>query len=419
MSPRPRSLPPGSIPTPRPVSPTGPTIDMIAADGPCFAVQQVGDILGRHRPRRPHRGIARRHDGWTAIDGATFAEVAAADNVQVIRFTRTARYVRYAADLTGGTPSAGLAVLDRRAVEDDVKTGREAGSNREGKRSVRGPVRTGPAFRSQSSGERPRVSGPSPRAPGTRPADAGPFATISETPMLDTLANVKTSLLISGTTDDAVLTRLMDAADDFIADFTGRDFTGGTFTETHAAGHDRGVPAQLPGRCRRQPQGRCSARQFGPETVRDADSFIVHAERGVIESVDGPFLKPRLRSERPLARCAASRLFDPHGRGAAGGDRGVLPAHRPLVSLREDCRRPGLPDAGVSGSTRAASRTGRGASRPANRCRRASCSPATVPRASGVSAGPGHEPCASVSVLPHSGGRHAAIACCRTAVRIQ
>ena len=36
-----------------------------------------------------------------------------------------------------------------------------------------------------------------------------------------------------------------------------------------------------------------AARQFGPETVRAIDTFVVHSSRGVIESVDGPFLKPR------------------------------------------------------------------------------------------------------------------------------
>src|SRR5262245_44694464 len=55
-------------------------------------------------------------------------------------------------------------------------------------------------------------------------------------PVIDTLANVKSALFISGTTDDAVLIALMDAADTFIAVHTGRDFAGGTFTETHPAG---------------------------------------------------------------------------------------------------------------------------------------------------------------------------------------
>ena len=36
-----------------------------------------------------------------------------------------------------------------------------------------------------------------------------------------------------------------------------------------------------------------SARQFGSETARAIDTFVVHSDRGVIESVDGPFLTPR------------------------------------------------------------------------------------------------------------------------------
>lgn len=110
--------------------------------------------------------------------------------------------------------------------------------------------------------------------------------------MIDTLANVKTSLLISGATDDALLTRLMDAADSFIAEHTGRAFAGGTFTETHSAGRElvflRNFPVSSITSLKVD-----SARQFGAETVRGSDTFVVHSDRGVIESVDGPFLKPR------------------------------------------------------------------------------------------------------------------------------
>jgi uncharacterized phiE125 gp8 family phage protein len=109
---------------------------------------------------------------------------------------------------------------------------------------------------------------------------------------LDTLANVKTSLFITGTTDDAALTRLLDAADAFIADYTGRAFAGGSFTELHAAGHElvflRNFPVDTLTSLKVD-----AARQFGPETVRAIDTFVVHSARGVIESVDGPFLKPR------------------------------------------------------------------------------------------------------------------------------
>jgi len=110
--------------------------------------------------------------------------------------------------------------------------------------------------------------------------------------MIDTLANVKTSLLISGSSDDAILNRLLDAADGFIAEFTARDFTGGTFTETHTAGRSlvflRNYPVTSVTSLKVD-----SSRQFGSETVRSTDTFVVHADRGVIESVCGPFLTPR------------------------------------------------------------------------------------------------------------------------------
>jgi uncharacterized phiE125 gp8 family phage protein len=110
--------------------------------------------------------------------------------------------------------------------------------------------------------------------------------------MLDTLANVKTALLVSGSADDAMLTQLMDAADGFVAEYTGRAFAGGVFTETHPAGRSvvfvRNFPVASVTSLKVD-----AARQFGPETARPADSFVVHAARGVIESAGGPFLRPR------------------------------------------------------------------------------------------------------------------------------
>lgn len=80
---------------------------------------------------------------------------------------------------------------------------------------------------------------------------------------LDTLANVKTSLLITGSTDDALLARLLEAADSFIAEYTSRDFAGGSFTEVHAAGHElvflRNFPVDTLTSLKVD-----AARQFGP-----------------------------------------------------------------------------------------------------------------------------------------------------------
>ena len=113
---------------------------------------------------------------------------------------------------------------------------------------------------------------------------------------LDTLANVKTSLLISGTTDDAVLTRLMDAADGFITEFTSRQFAGGTFTETHPAGRSLAFLKNYPVTSVTSVKVD-AARQFGAETLWTTDRYVVHADRGVIESVCGPFLWPRSRHD--------------------------------------------------------------------------------------------------------------------------
>jgi uncharacterized phiE125 gp8 family phage protein len=120
--------------------------------------------------------------------------------------------------------------------------------------------------------------------------------------MIDTLANVKAALLQSDSADDTLLTRLMDGADAFIAQHTGRDFAGGTFTETHSAGRAvlflRNFPVTSVTSVKIDP-----ARQFGAETVRAADTYVLHADRGVIESLTGPFLPPRagVRDDWPAA----------------------------------------------------------------------------------------------------------------------
>ena len=106
---------------------------------------------------------------------------------------------------------------------------------------------------------------------------------------LDTLANVKTALLVTGTTDDAVLTRLMDVAESFLAEYTGRAFAGGTFIETLPAGGSLLFLANYPVASVTSIRVD-AARQFGAETELAADTYVVHADRGVIESLTGPFL---------------------------------------------------------------------------------------------------------------------------------
>lgn len=110
---------------------------------------------------------------------------------------------------------------------------------------------------------------------------------------LDTLANVKTRLGISGSSDDSLVSLLMDSADDWIKSYTGRDFAGGTFTE-YFDGNQTSLPlANYPitsvSSVKVDPAG-----TFGSETVIDSNRYALHAERGVIQSKAGPFV-PRVR----------------------------------------------------------------------------------------------------------------------------
>lgn len=118
--------------------------------------------------------------------------------------------------------------------------------------------------------------------------------------MIETLANVKASMLISGSGDDALLTWLMAAADGYVSELTGRNFDGGAFTEAHPAGRAvlflRNFPVASVTSVKVD-----AARAFGSDTVRAASTYVLHADRGVIESLTGPFLSPRGRDDWPAA----------------------------------------------------------------------------------------------------------------------
>jgi hypothetical protein len=89
----------------------GTAVDLAAGDGQCFAVQQVGAVSGTTPSLAGRIEESPDNDEWTAIDGAEFTPVTAANDVQVIRFARTARYVRWTCEVTGTTPSLAVAVL--------------------------------------------------------------------------------------------------------------------------------------------------------------------------------------------------------------------------------------------------------------------------------------------------------------------
>jgi hypothetical protein len=100
--------------TPRTVtaSVNGSSGDLLAGDGCCFAVQQVGAVSGT-APTLAGK-IQESADGstnWADVSGATFSAVTASDNLQAISFDRTCRYVRYVGTIGGTTPSFILGVI--------------------------------------------------------------------------------------------------------------------------------------------------------------------------------------------------------------------------------------------------------------------------------------------------------------------
>jgi hypothetical protein len=89
----------------------GPTGDLINADGPCFAIQQVGAVSGTS-PTLAGK-IQESVDGtaWTDVAGVTFTTVTASTNNQCIAFDRTKRFLRYVGTVGGTSPSFAVAVV--------------------------------------------------------------------------------------------------------------------------------------------------------------------------------------------------------------------------------------------------------------------------------------------------------------------
>jgi hypothetical protein len=106
---------------------------------------------------------------------------------------------------------------------------------------------------------------------------------------LDTLTNVKLRLGITTSADDTLLTALMDTADRWVLEHCDRDFAGGTYTEYHSAGGThvflRNYPVQSVTSVKVDP-----AYGFGAGTTVPATAYVVHTERGVVQSLTGPFL---------------------------------------------------------------------------------------------------------------------------------
>jgi len=97
-------------PYPLTATTNGPAVSLPAGDGPCFAVQLVGDAPG---DGTIDGALQESDDGttWTAIPGATFAQVPGSDTAEVINFTRSAKYVRWVGTLAGVSPQFTVSVL--------------------------------------------------------------------------------------------------------------------------------------------------------------------------------------------------------------------------------------------------------------------------------------------------------------------
>lgn len=79
----------------------GTSLDMITADGRCFAIQVVHTVNGSS-PILAGK-IQESTDGttWTDVTGATFTNATTNNDLQIITFDRTKRYLGYYSTITG------------------------------------------------------------------------------------------------------------------------------------------------------------------------------------------------------------------------------------------------------------------------------------------------------------------------------
>src|SRR5262249_21969924 len=100
-----------SDPAARTATVTGSGVDMITADGRCFAIQHVAAVTGTTPTLDGKIQESSDNSTFTDVSGATFTQVTTSTNLQVITFDRTKRYVRYVGTIAGTTPSFTMGVL--------------------------------------------------------------------------------------------------------------------------------------------------------------------------------------------------------------------------------------------------------------------------------------------------------------------
>lgn len=89
----------------------GTAIDMIDADGRCFAIQVIGAVGGTTPSLTGKIQESSDNSTWTDVSGVMFTAVTASSNVQTIVFDRTKRYLRHHRTVSGTTPTFLLGVL--------------------------------------------------------------------------------------------------------------------------------------------------------------------------------------------------------------------------------------------------------------------------------------------------------------------
>jgi hypothetical protein len=89
----------------------GLSVDMIDADGRCFAIQSIGAVSGTSPSQTGKIQESSDNSTWTDIAGAVFTAVTASNNLQTIVFDRTKRYLRHFRTTTGTSPSFILSVV--------------------------------------------------------------------------------------------------------------------------------------------------------------------------------------------------------------------------------------------------------------------------------------------------------------------
>ncbi len=101
----------GVLPATKTSTFTSAAADLIAGDGRCFGIQQVGTVSGTTPSLAGKFQESADGSTWSDIGGATFTAVTASDKVQAIAFERTLRYVRYSGTISGTSPSFPVAIV--------------------------------------------------------------------------------------------------------------------------------------------------------------------------------------------------------------------------------------------------------------------------------------------------------------------